>query len=174
MTTLALEQARKLHIPAALLTLTASVALPFLVHLAPSVDGVPMGARLLPIFIAPLLALLWGLPVVAIAVSLLAPALNALLIGMPAGGMLPVLTVELVTFSAVVALVVNRWPNAFYAGLVGYGAAKVAAFVLLSVVPLLPAPPLAYATGSLTRAIPGLLAMLIIGVAAVYLRKDDA
>ena len=40
------------------LTLAGAIALPFLAHLLPAIGNVPMGARLLPIFVAPLLALI--------------------------------------------------------------------------------------------------------------------
>ena len=43
-------------VPATLLTVAATFLLPFFVHLLPPVGGVPMGARLLPLFFAPFLA----------------------------------------------------------------------------------------------------------------------
>lgn len=58
----------------------ASVAIPFLVHLAPG--GSSIGATLLPIFWAPLLAILFFGPVPAVAAALLAPLLNHLITGM--------------------------------------------------------------------------------------------
>ncbi|MDO9128438.1 MAG: hypothetical protein Q7U34_01085 [Anaerolineales bacterium] len=51
-----LRRRSNLQIPAALVTLGLMWLFPFLVHLIPSIGTVPLGARLLPIFYAPLLA----------------------------------------------------------------------------------------------------------------------
>lgn len=75
----------------------ASVAVPFLVHLLPGGQGV--GASLLPIFWAPLLAVALLGPVPALVAATAAPALNHALTGMPPTFLLPGLTAELVVFT---------------------------------------------------------------------------
>ena len=56
---------------------------PWVVHMIPSWDDSPIGAKLLPIFYAPLIAALTGRGQVAVTVALLAPWVNHLLFGMP-------------------------------------------------------------------------------------------
>ena len=84
----------------------ASVAIPFLVHLAPG--GSSIGATLLPIFWAPLLAVILFGAAPAVAAALLAPALNHLLTGMPPSFVVASLTVELAIFVTVLILGFNR------------------------------------------------------------------
>lgn len=174
MANITLTQAQRLHIPATLLTLAGCVLFPIAIHLIPVAEGAPMGARLLPIFYAPLLAIMLAHPRVGIVAAILAPAVNTLLTGMPTTAMLPVLTVELVTFSVVVGLLYQKWPKFFAVGLVGYGAAKLASLLLLTVVPLLPAPPFQFFTSSITTAIPGILVLLLLGTAVTVAKgKGD-
>ncbi len=88
--------------------LAASAALPVLVHLLPAGASGPIGPRLLPIFFAPLIAVLMGRPGVALITAALAPVINHLLTGSPAPAMLATLTLQLLLFAA--ALTVLRKP----------------------------------------------------------------
>ncbi|HEX7021642.1 MAG TPA: hypothetical protein VF171_02215 [Trueperaceae bacterium] len=92
------------------LTLAACVLLPVAVHLIPA-GGVPLGARLLPIFLAPLLAAYLFPPVVALAAAALAPFLNQALTGMPPKGLAAQISVELLVFVGLVVLVRRMWPR---------------------------------------------------------------
>lgn len=71
-----LAQKRVRVASATLLTVLAALLLPLLVHLLPSSGGVPLGARLLPIFYAPLLATVFFGPVTSLAAGALAPFAN--------------------------------------------------------------------------------------------------
>ena len=88
-----------MDIPRTFVLLCASVLVPYLIHLLPAYQNVPMGARLLPMFYAPLIAVFYmELPVV-ILVSLSAPLLNYILTGHPLVGNVIAVTVELFLFS---------------------------------------------------------------------------
>ncbi|MDZ7799574.1 MAG: hypothetical protein U5K81_02120 [Trueperaceae bacterium] len=91
--------------------LAAGLILPVLVHLIPVESGPPMGARLLPIFLAATLAAMRLDAVSALSIAVLTPLLNRLLTGMPAGPMLPALVIELVLVVSLV-LAVRRWAPA--------------------------------------------------------------
>ena len=80
----------------------ASVAIPFAVHLVPG--GSSIGAAILPIFWAPLLAVVFFGPVPGVAAALVAPVLNHLITGMPPSFVLLPLTVELAIFVGVLLL----------------------------------------------------------------------
>lgn len=82
--------------------LAAGLALPVLVHLIPADAGPPMGARLLPIFLAATVAAMRMDAVSAMSIAVATPLLNRLLTGMPAGLMLPTLLIELPLVVAIV------------------------------------------------------------------------
>ena len=82
--------------------LGAGLLLPVLVHLIPVEGGPPAGARLLPIFVAPLLAALRLSPVSALAIAVGSPLLNHLLTGRPAGALLGRMEIELIIFTLLV------------------------------------------------------------------------
>ena len=93
------------------LILSASVMLPFLIHLIPPIGGIPFGARLLAMFYAPFIAVMLFKPHVAIITGLFSPILNSLLTGYPAPEIVGVLSVELVVFCLVAYLIRRRAKN---------------------------------------------------------------
>jgi hypothetical protein len=150
------------------LGLAAAFALPFLVHLLPADGGPPHGARLLPIFYAALVLVLRGAPVPALAVAALAPLLNRALTGMPAGPMLPTLTIELLLFTGLLIAAARYLPrSAPYLGPVAYVAAAVVARQLL--VP--GAAPLATFVAVVPVAWLGLVMLLAVGLVAGRRRR---
>ena len=76
MDTLSTRRLQTLQIPHTLIILAATMLLPVLFHLIPPVRDVPMGARLLPLFYAPLVAVLLFRPHVGLIAAALAPMLN--------------------------------------------------------------------------------------------------
>jgi hypothetical protein len=86
----------KLQIKESVLVLAFSVLIPVLVHLIP-VSGNP-GAVLLPIFIAPFIAVVFFRLNVGITAALLSPMLNYLLTGSPVSGAVGIITLELSLF----------------------------------------------------------------------------
>lgn len=85
--------------------LAVGLVLPILVHLIPVEAGPPMGARLLPIFLAATVAALRLDALSALSIALFTPLLNRLLTERPAGPMLPTLLIELVLVVLIVLLI---------------------------------------------------------------------
>ena len=90
------------------LTLVGMVLLPIIVHLIPFSGAYPLGAYLLPMFIAPLVAAFYVSPVGLFLAGLLAPIINNLLTGMPQPPMLYFVTGELIVFSILVFWIVQK------------------------------------------------------------------
>lgn len=151
-------------IPITVVFLIIAVALPVIVHLIPSMaQGAPNGARLLPMYIAPLLLVIWKRPAVAVVVAGLAPLVNALLTGMPASALLPSLTLELMLFTGV-AVALYRWkPKVAIHALV--------AVVVSRAIVLLLTGSVAGLFASLTVALPGIILLTIINIALVYYER---
>jgi hypothetical protein len=137
---------------------------PYVVHFIPSWDDSPVGARLLPIFYAPLIAALTRKAHVSIVVALMAPWLNHFLIGMPSVPMAFILTVELLLFSVIAErLARNRTGNAWL-GPLSYLLAKPAGLAVLLLVPgFLPGDPsVAQFAHSVWKAWPGLAILALL------------
>ena len=90
------------------LTLVGMVLLPIIVHLIPFSGPQPLGAYLLPMFIAPLVAAFYVSPVGLILAAILAPVINNALTGMPQAPMLYFVTGELIVFSMIVFWIVQK------------------------------------------------------------------
>ena len=90
------------------LTLTGMVLLPIIVHLIPFSGSQPLGAYLLPMFIAPLVAAFYISPVGLLLAAILAPMINNALTGMPQVPMLYFVTSELIVFSMIVFWMVQK------------------------------------------------------------------
>lgn len=171
MTAQALHQLRTSPVTATLVTILAAMIIPLLVHLIPPVNNVPMGARLLPIFYAPLLAVFLFKPGVAVAASLVTPFLNYLLTSSPTLPMTGIVTLELVVFSAV-AMVAHdrlRWTTAIVALLIG----KLASMLLLFVLPVVPVPPAQFFINGLVIALPGIVILLLLNVAVLRFAREQ-
>ena len=80
------------------LTITAMALLPILVHLIPFSGKTPLGAYLLPMFIAPLVSAFYLSPAGLVAACLIGPPLNYMLTGMPDLTVLLTLIPELMIF----------------------------------------------------------------------------
>lgn len=137
---------------------------PWVVHFIPSWDDSPIGAKLLPIFYAPLIAALTGRGQVAVVVAFLAPWINHLIMGMPARPIAILLTIELAGFSIVATLLAARWSGQAWLGPVAYLAAKPLSFVTLLIFPgiLPPLSAAAYTASSTVNAWPGLAVLALL------------
>jgi hypothetical protein len=162
-----------LVLPATIATVAFAMLLPFLVHLVPPSGGVPLGARLLPIFLAPFLAAVLFHPSVALLASLVTPTLNRLVTGQPAPAMSVWLTVELLVFSGLVLAARERWPRAWFLAPVAYVVAKAVALLALRAAGMtVPGPTdvAGFLTG-LANAWPGLLLLLALNAWLVFGRR---
>jgi len=96
----------KVQIKESVFVLAFSILIPFLIHFIP-VSGNPAGAVLLPIFIAPFIAVVFFRLNVAIIAALLSPVLNYLLTGNPVYGTVGIITLELVLFVFIAWLLIK-------------------------------------------------------------------
>lgn len=144
--------------------LALSVLFPFLMHLLPVPETSRLGARLLPMFYAPLLAALWGRRETGWLVALLAPWLNWALTGHPAPLGAVIMMIQLLVFVLIVPLVLKaafvRWLVAVPAYLAGMATSLLAALL----VPVLIGgrPPLTWAVQSVIFGLPGVGALVLI------------
>ena len=97
-----------LQLQAVVVFTIAAFLFPFLVHLISPAQGIPLGARLLPMFYAPLVAALLYRYHVAVIAALAGPLLNYWVTGHPLPSMLLTLTLELVLFVSIVFLLRNK------------------------------------------------------------------
>ena len=144
--------------------LTLSVLFPFLMHLLPVPETSRLGARLLPMFYAPLLAALWGRRETGWLVAALAPWLNWALTGHPAPVGAVIMTIQLLVFVLIVPLVLHtafiRWLVAVPAYLAGMAASLLAALLVPALIG--GRPPLAWAGQSVIFGLPGMAALVLI------------
>ena len=171
-TILVLRQKPLVQVPALLLTLGAMWLLPFLVHLIPANGPVPMGARLLPIFYAPLLAAWLFHPAVGLIASLFMPFINHAFTGMPTLPMSILLSLELVVFSLTLQGFRRRASRLALAAPLGFLAAKIVSALVLWFLPILPASPLNYLGNSILNAWPGLLVLLALNLVVLQLPHE--
>ena len=103
----------KIQIKEAAIILGITILMPFIIHLLPIVDNVPIGARLLPIFYAPLIAVIFFRWHVGLLAALLAPVINFLITGSPQWQVVIILTYELTLFVVFISLLkdikIVRW-----------------------------------------------------------------
>lgn len=102
-TALGLTVSRGGQAAATVMAVLLAVVLPLVVHAVPVQGGVPLGSRLLPMFLAPALVVLLGWGPWAVLATSLGPLLNHLLTGRPDGELLWRLSLEVSLFAGVVA-----------------------------------------------------------------------
>jgi len=146
------------------IVLALSLLFPFLIHVLPVPETSRLGARLLPMFYAPLLAALWGRMATAWLCALLAPGLNWALTGHPAPPGTYAMMIQLLVFVVVVrgllARAGVRWFVAIPAYLAGIGAALLVALVFPALIG--GRPPVDWAVQSAVRSLPGLGILVLI------------
>jgi hypothetical protein len=155
----------QLHIKATLVALFASVAFPFLVHFLPPVQGTPMGAFVLAMFYAPLVAVLVTRFHVALVVAVAAPILNALITGHPHWAIVPVLTIELSLFVTFVFLLNKYNKINWFSAPLAYVAAKSISALLIALFPIiLNANPVDFWVNSISNGTIGIIILTIINI----------
>ena len=137
--------------------------LPYFVHLLPTWDDAPVGARLLPIFYAPLVAALSERPRYSVTLAFIAPWVNHFLIGMPAAPVAMILTFELLMFSVILHLLLRQYRKGAWMGPAAYLLVKPISGLLIWQWPLIPASPWGFVVNSVATAWPGLVMLGILG-----------
>lgn len=117
--------------------LTLSLLFPFLIHVLPVPGDARLGPRLLPMFYAPLLAVLVGRLPTALLVALLAPWLNRMLTGHPPAPMAAAMTVELTAFAIALRWLIARHGLRWWFAVPAFVASKLTMTALVALVPTL-------------------------------------
>ncbi|MBD3630270.1 hypothetical protein [Cyclobacterium sp.] len=146
-----------------LFTLIAAVLFPILVHLAPPVQGTPIGAILLPMFYVPLIALILLGKTPALAAAALSPALNFLISGNEQLSLMLLLTIELIVFTLSLAYLKHKLGNG-WAVLPSILLAKVIGAAGIFWLNFLPLTPIDYFFNSLYTGLPGIIILFILGL----------
>ncbi|EPR67671.1 hypothetical protein [Cyclobacterium qasimii] len=154
--------------------LPIAIVFPILVHLAPPINGVPVGAYLLPMFYIPFVALVaYRLPV-ALIVAALAPPLNFLITGNPQWGLMGILTIELVTFTFLAYALLLPNTIKWFAAPLAYLGAKTISSAFLIFIPLIEVAPYQFFSTSLNNAATGILILLVINILSLkYLPSQE-
>jgi hypothetical protein len=160
------------QVPATLVTISLMIALPFLVHLAPPVAGIQMGAIVLPIFYAPLVAVFLFNPAVSIVAAMLAPYINLLITGRPTLPVASALSVEVLAFSGVLLALHRRNIYTVWAVPAAYLLAKLASGALSFVV--MPGYSLSQWLISIPAALPGLLILSVLYMLMRRATQDES
>lgn len=142
-----------------------ALLLPLMVHLLPSWDDSPLGAKLLSIFYAPLLAAALGRTGLGLAAALCSPWLNLLLTGKPLPPVAAMLMVELVLFTTIARALIHYRGIRAWTGPASYLLLKPVTCLLLLLFPnWMPwATPLGAVTGAVLNAWPGIVVLTLIG-----------
>jgi hypothetical protein len=146
-----------------------SALFPFLIHILPVPENAQLGPRLLPVYYAPLLAVLWGRMPTALTVALLAPWLNRALTGHPSAPGAVVMTIELLAFVVALRALVARFPLRALLAVPAYLASKTASLGAALLSPSLiggQSPPGWTAHGIVTG-LPGVVILLVISAVAL-------
>lgn len=155
--------------------LCLSVMFPFLIHIIPVPENAQLGPRLLPMFYAPLLAVLCGRMRSALVVAVLAPWLNRVLTAHPSLPGAIVMTIELLGFVCVLrTLMAQVGPRGFLA-LPAYFAGKMVAIAATALFPALidGHSALPWAVQSVVIGIPGIAILILINELALRYHPPD-
>ena len=146
------------------IVLALAVMFPFMIHILPVPDDTRLGPRLLPMFYAPLLAALLGRTQSALLVALAAPWLNWLLTTHPAPRGAVVMTVQLLVFVAVLRLLLAKIGARWFLAAPAYFLGVAASMMFIAAFPDLIGgrSVLAWASGAVTTALPGVAILVLI------------
>jgi hypothetical protein len=152
--------------------LCLSVMFPFLIHVIPVPETAKLGPRLLPMFYAPLLAVLWGRAPSAFGVAFLAPWLNWALTSHPAPHGDVMMTVELLAFVSALLALVERVGTRGFLAIPAYLSAMALAAVVAAIAPFLVdgRSALAWAAQTVATGIPGMAILILINELALRCR----
>ena len=144
-----------------------ALLLPLVLHLLPNPSSYPVGAKLIPLFYAPFIAVLFFRFPLALAIGIFSPLANFLLLGHPSVSFLFQLGLEILCFVLIAHLLKDfkgiRWVNAPFA----FIGAKMAIWGLLSVLsmasPEITVP--AYFESTISFAAPGIFILWALNIA---------
>ena len=162
-----------LRIKETALLLAGTVLLQFLVHLIPPHNGTPVGAYLLPMFYAPLIAVaFYGLRV-GLITGILAPVLNYALLGNPRPELIAGLTLELTIFAVAAWYLMSYKRFNIVSAPLAYILAKVVAATVMIVLPFANTTSITTFFNGLVNAIPGILVLLAVNIVITRLKEKE-
>jgi hypothetical protein len=163
-TYLALENSflNKLQVKESISVLVFSILIPFLIHFIP-VSGNTAGAVLLPMFIAPFIAVIFFRLNVGLFAALLSPILNFLLTGNPVYGIVGLITSELFLFVLIARLLIKL-------DFVKYIAAPVSVIISMFICQLIFSS-VSHFDAVLTAGLPGIILISLINILILPLAK---
>lgn len=149
--------------------LTLSVLFPFMIHILPVPEDARIGARLLPMFYAPLLAALLGRTRSAFIVAAVAPWLNWALTSHPAPRGAIVTMLQLLVFAWAVRAMLKQFGARWFLAAPAYVAGMVAATIVAAIFPDLISgrPVIAWISNSVTMGLPGIGVLVLINWLAI-------
>lgn len=150
--------------------LAATMALPFLIHLLPNINGNLAGAVLLPIFIAPMMATFWYKKHVALLAGVIAPLLNFLITGQPAPAMVIALAFEIAGFVLLLSWLKEIRYIRYVAAPLAFLMTSLLVAFGLSLIGRMTDPASAWVSG-IEIALPGVLLLGLINIAVLQFRK---
>ncbi len=165
------ETMEKFQVKETALLLGGSVLLQFIIHLVPSYGSVPLGAILLPMFYAPLIAAVFFKPHVAVLTGILTPILNYALTGFPVPANGAVLTVELLVFALAASFMLRNYRVKKASALLALLCAKAASWVVFVSFPIAGAFTSGFFIQSFVNAIPGIFILSLLNIFLVHNRE---
>ena len=156
-----------------ILTLCATCLLPLVVHALSVSNATALGEIWLPIFYAPLLAMIWCRPHVALFAAMLAPTINRLVLGLPVVMMQRILTLELMVFVGVLYLLLRGEKFFILAPLAAYAIARFCAVAAFQILPgnMAWTNAMAFFSHSLFNSLPGLAVLTLLVIWAQRTKK---
>ena len=144
--------------------LCLSVMFPFMIHIIPVPGDAQLGPRLLPMFYAPLLAVIWGRDRSALVLALAAPWLNWALTSHPTPLIAVVTVVELLGFVLVFRFLVAEVGARWFLAAPAYFSGKIAAVAVVTIFPALigGGAALAWAAQGVVIGAPGIAILVLI------------
>ncbi|MEM6842172.1 MAG: hypothetical protein AAF632_08090 [Bacteroidota bacterium] len=165
----------RITLRATVLLLAGAFILPFLVHLLPAYEGVPMGARLLPMFIVPFIAVAFFNVTLGLVIGGISPLMNVMLTGSPDWQFVVVLSLELMLFAIIVSRFLKMPGVKWVAAPVAYMAAKIASLALLFIVPLVAnIEPAQFFINSMVNAWLGILLLGVVNILVLRYQMSKA
>lgn len=164
---------QKLQVGEMVLVLALSVLIPFLIHLIPSYNGIPVGAIYLAMFIAPFIAVKFFKFHVALIVAASAPVLNFLITGNPVQGLVPLITFELIVFISI-SKILNEIPKLNYLNsLIAYLGTVLISLILINLFNgVFTKSAAEFISVSVFSAVPGIILLVLMNILAVKWKKS--
>lgn len=160
---------KKLQVKETYIMLTATIFIQFVVHLIPPINGVPLGAILLPMFYIPLIALIFYKFHVGLLAAVLGPIINYSLTGSPNLEIVSLITLELIVFVLVLSFLLNNKINKVSA-LIAILSAKLASWFVFTTLPLSSEFSTSFFVQSFINAIPGIFVLALMNLLLLYIK----